>query len=53
MMIMMLLTDPERHRETPQRVLDPTEELFSSRRWKVYDHHPHGQMSLCTDLQDG
>uniref|UniRef100_A0A1A8IV12 DDE superfamily endonuclease n=1 Tax=Nothobranchius kuhntae TaxID=321403 RepID=A0A1A8IV12_NOTKU len=26
--------------------LNPTEEFFSSWRWKVYDRHPHTQMAL-------
>ena len=33
--------------------LNPIEELFSSWRWKVYDHHPHDQMSLLDAMNAG
>jgi len=33
--------------------LNPTEEFFSLWRWKVYDHHPHDQMSLLDAMDDG
>nr|XP_015832862.2 uncharacterized protein LOC107397388 [Nothobranchius furzeri] len=33
--------------------LNPIEELFPSWRWKVYDHHPHDQMSLLDAMYAG
>ncbi len=33
--------------------LNPTEELFSSSRWKVYDHQPHDQMFLLDAMNAG
>ncbi|XP_019217583.1 uncharacterized protein LOC109203005 [Oreochromis niloticus] len=33
--------------------LNPIEEFFSSWRWKVYDHHPHDQMSLLDAMNAG
>ena len=33
--------------------LNPIEELFSTWRWKVYDHHPHDQMSLLDSMNAG
>jgi hypothetical protein len=33
--------------------LNPIEEIFSSWRWKVYDHHPHDQISLLDAMNAG
>ena len=33
--------------------LNPIEELFSTWRWKVYDHHPHDQISLLDAMNAG
>uniref|UniRef100_A0A1A8NVX0 DDE superfamily endonuclease n=1 Tax=Nothobranchius rachovii TaxID=451742 RepID=A0A1A8NVX0_9TELE len=33
--------------------LNPIEEFFASWRWKVYDHHPHDQMSLLDAMYAG
>ncbi|XP_070402546.1 uncharacterized protein [Nothobranchius furzeri] len=33
--------------------LNPIEKFFASWRWKVYDHHPHDQMSLLDAMYAG
>jgi len=33
--------------------LNPIEELFSTWRWKVYDHQPHDQLSLLEAMDAG
>nr|XP_015821056.1 uncharacterized protein LOC107389438 [Nothobranchius furzeri] len=33
--------------------LNPIEEFFASWRWKVFDHHPHDQMSLLDAMYAG
>lgn len=33
--------------------LNPIEEFFSAWRWKVFDHHPHDQMSLLEAMRAG
>ncbi|KAI7799111.1 hypothetical protein IRJ41_018416, partial [Triplophysa rosa] len=33
--------------------LNPIEEFFSAWRWKVYDHHPHDQMTLLEEMNAG
>jgi hypothetical protein len=33
--------------------LNPIEEFVSAWRWKVYDHHPHDQMSLLDAMNAG